>query len=235
MFAIKLDKNNTPKVLGLKTAPLSEKKKNSLERDLRKLNRLYKEIPRPECDRCGGCCDGTKTGNPRVYSIEFLAIMRLLSSPSNRELRKKMFAVSMMNKFLMGKRMKEEYKAMEKPGYREKSYWSVTCPAVDPETKLCLIYEQRPIICRLYGLNRWYKDDKGWIDQKVRVGCDQVKISPRDRTATWNYRTRKSLLERLEQLSRYYYLIETENRIFNSISMMEWFTLHSNCQGVLTN
>lgn len=96
-----------------------------------KLNKVYKSLPSGDCSGCGNCCMESVGTN----LVEFINIYNYLKG--KEELRKKC-----LSKVL-------DYYFLE---YTKKS----PCPFKDEENR-CMIYEVRPLNCRLFG--HWKKDD----------------------------------------------------------------------------
>lgn len=96
-----------------------------------KLNKVYNSLPSGNCSGCGNCC----MESVGINLIEFINIFEYLKG--NNELRKKC-----LSKVL-------DYYFLE---YVKKS----PCPFKD-ENNRCLIYEVRPLNCRLFG--HWKKED----------------------------------------------------------------------------
>lgn len=96
-----------------------------------KLNEVYNSLPSGNCSGCGNCC----MESVGINLIEFINIFEYLKG--NDELRKKC-----LSKVL-------DYYFFE---YIKKS----PCPFKDENNK-CLIYEVRPLNCRLFG--HWKKED----------------------------------------------------------------------------
>lgn len=96
-----------------------------------KLNDVYKSLPSGDCTGCGKCC----MESVGINLVEFLNIYKYLMNKEN--LRKQS-----LSRIL-------DYYFLE---YTEKR----CCPFRD-ENNRCLIYEVRPLNCRLFG--HWKKDD----------------------------------------------------------------------------
>lgn len=96
-----------------------------------KLNNIYDTLPKGKCTGCGNCC----MESVGINLIEFLNIYNYLQD--KEELRKKSIERIM------------DYYFME---FMEKK----SCPFKD-ENNMCLIYEVRPLNCRLFG--HWKKED----------------------------------------------------------------------------
>lgn len=96
-----------------------------------KLNKVYNELPSGNCAGCGNCC----MESVGINLVEFINIYKYLKN--NEDLRKKC-----LDKVL-------DYYFLE---FIEKK----PCPFKD-ENNRCLIYEVRPLNCRLFG--HWKKDD----------------------------------------------------------------------------
>lgn len=96
-----------------------------------KLNNIYDTLPKGKCTGCGNCC----MESMGINLIEFLNIYNYLQDKD--ELRKKSIGRIM------------DYYFME---FMEKK----SCPFKD-ENNMCLIYEVRPLNCRLFG--HWKKED----------------------------------------------------------------------------
>ena len=222
-YAIKLDEQNRPVLEELVTVPLKNKieAETSLDEAISELNHIYQQIPKPSCNRCGNCCDGTTTGNPKMYSIEYLSIMRFLNDPQNKQLKTKMYGTALMGRALLNK-MKKEKPDLEVTWDGVATF----CPAIDEDTKLCLIYEYRPLVCRLYGLGQWHKEkSKGWVRKPGGCGCDQVKIDDDDQTEYWPKDKNKKLYNQIAHLSTYHYLDEIKQEVFKANNISAWFTL----------
>lgn len=98
---------------------------------LDKLNKVYKSLPSGDCAGCGNCC----MESVGINLIEFINIYNYLSDkPSLRNIS--------LNRIL-------DYYFLE---YTKKS----SCPFKD-ENNRCMIYEVRPLNCRLFG--HWKKSD----------------------------------------------------------------------------
>lgn len=96
-----------------------------------RLNNIYATLPSGNCTGCGNCC----MESVGINLIEFINIFEHLKS--NDKLRKKC-----LSKVL-------DYYFLE---FVQKS----SCPFKDKDNR-CLIYEVRPLNCRLFG--HWKKDD----------------------------------------------------------------------------
>ena len=96
-----------------------------------KLNNIYDTLPKGKCTGCGNCC----MESVGINLIEFLNIYNYLQDKD--ELRKKSIGRIMDYYFI---------EFMEKK----------SCPFKD-ENNMCLIYEVRPLNCRLFG--HWKKED----------------------------------------------------------------------------
>ena len=96
-----------------------------------KLNSIYKSLPSGDCKGCGNCC----MESVGINLVEFINIYNYLSE--REELKKKC-----LSKVI-------DYYLLE---YIEKK----PCPFKDDDNR-CLIYEVRPLNCRLFG--HWKKDD----------------------------------------------------------------------------
>ena len=96
-----------------------------------KLNDIYSSLPKGDCSGCGNCC----MESVGINLIEFLNIYRYLSSRD--DLRE-----NSINRII-------DYYFLE---LLKKN----SCPFRD-ENNRCLIYEVRPLNCRLFG--HWKKDD----------------------------------------------------------------------------
>ena len=95
------------------------------------LNKVYESVPNGNCTGCGNCC----MESVGINLIEFINIYHYLSL--DEDLRKKC-----LSKVI-------DYYFLE---YVKKS----PCPFKD-ENNRCLIYEVRPLNCRIYG--HWTKED----------------------------------------------------------------------------
>ena len=96
-----------------------------------KLNGVYNTLPSGDCNGCGSCC----MESVGINLVEFINIFNYLEG--NDELR-----IKCLNKVL-------DYYFLE---YVKKS----PCPFKDDDNR-CMIYEVRPLNCRLFG--HWKKDD----------------------------------------------------------------------------
>ena len=127
-----------------------------------KLNNIYDTLPKGKCTGCGNCC----MESVGINLIEFLNIYNYLQDKD--ELRKKSIGRIM------------DYYFME---FMEKK----SCPFKD-ENNMCLIYEVRPLNCRLFG--HWKKEDynknlkditeKNQQYQNIMKGQDGIEISAQD-------------------------------------------------------
>ncbi len=228
MQGVILDKKNNPVIVRLKTEPVKNKVEAGtlLAGAILKLNQIYRQVPKPYCNSCGECCDGKKTGNPVIYSIEYLNMASFLNSPSNKELRRKIYSEALSGKSLLNRRVAETYaKIKEQPGVERCDRLIPVCPAFDRLSKLCLLYDYRPLICRLYGLDGWYKGLDGWSRKAKLTCCNQFKISEDDRTEHWALDSGDLLVAQLKRLSTYYYADETTGVVFNENEIISWFAL----------
>ena len=103
-------------------------KKNQL---FNKLNNIYDNLPKGECTGCGSCC----MESVGINLIEFLNIYRYLAE--KQELRE--CSIERIVDYYFMELMKKN-----------------SCPFRD-ENNRCLIYEVRPLNCRLFG--HWKKED----------------------------------------------------------------------------
>ncbi|MEG1311320.1 MAG: YkgJ family cysteine cluster protein [Romboutsia sp.] len=98
---------------------------------IEKLNKVYKSLPSGNCSGCGNCC----MESVGINLIEFINVFEYLKN--NEELRKKCLSRVI------------DYYFLE---YIKKN----PCPFKDKNNR-CLIYEVRPLNCRLFG--HWKKED----------------------------------------------------------------------------
>jgi Fe-S-cluster containining protein len=224
IHGIVLDDKNRPVITELMIVSPRDRVKVEapLTEAIIKLNQIYQQVPKPNCNRCGGCCDGTKAGNPVVYSIEYLNIISQLNSPANRELKGRIYGSALMGRALLDRKKKE---IATEPGLKRCDSFLCFCPALDLKTKLCLVYEYRPLICRLYGVEGWSKGPDGWIKPAERVVCEHVEISKDDKTEHWVGGQGRLLFDQLKRLSTYYYFDEAAEELFNKNSITHWFAL----------
>ncbi len=224
MQGIVLDDKNNPIIVELKASPVKNiiKSGKLLEEAVYQLNQIYRQAPKTCCDNCGSCCDGKITGNPWVYSIEYLNITRQLKSPFNKELKRRVSGSAMMGKFMLKKKTHDNTTCCDYSGCSE---YIAICPLFDPRTKLCSMYEFRPLICRLYGLDGWTKGSLGWLKQAGNGVCDKVRIHEDDSTEHWDNASGRSLMRQLKRLSHYYYIDYDGDDLFNSNSILDWLTL----------
>ncbi len=96
-----------------------------------KLNDIYKNLPSGDCTGCGKCC----MESVGINLVEFLNIYKYLK---NRDSLRKQSLSRILDYYFLE--------------YTEKR----CCPFRD-ENNRCLIYEVRPLNCRLFG--HWKKDD----------------------------------------------------------------------------
>ena len=113
-----------------------------------KLNNIYDTLPKGKCTGCGNCC----MESVGINLIEFLNIYNYLQDKD--ELRKKSIGRIM------------DYYFME---FMEKK----SCPFKD-ENNMCLIYEVRPLNCRLFG--HWKKEDYNKNLKDITEKNQQYKI-----------------------------------------------------------
>lgn len=221
MFGIKRDSKNNPVVIELKTVPVEDKvsTSSSVGKKISELNQIYRQVPQTRCNQCGTCCE--KIGVPLVYSIEYLNMMQYLNSPSNKDTKIRIHAIAMKGKALLEQKRKEDGSDNNEINPLMMRW----CPALDPKTRLCSIYESRPLNCRVYGLDRWYKKkSQDWTRETGQSVCFQVKISEEDRTEQWNGKESiNSFYEQLNQLSTYPYIDEEKNTIYNVSPILAWF------------
>ncbi len=97
------------------------------ERVPRQLSFIYSQIPMNNCRRCADCC----FNSPQVYPIEFINIYRSLQSLSEK------------TQITLGNRI-VEYELLSLTTLKNK------CPFLSKRG--CLIYGERPLQCRLFGL-----------------------------------------------------------------------------------
>ncbi|OPJ55938.1 YkgJ family cysteine cluster protein [Alkalithermobacter paradoxus] len=114
---------------------------------LNKLNKIYSTIPSGDCSGCGNCC----MESVGVSYIEFLNIYNYINK--NKDIK-----IKVMNKIL-------DYYFLE---YIKKQ----PCPFKD-ENNRCLIYDVRPLNCRIYG--HWKKEDYEKNYDKVKN--DNINLS----------------------------------------------------------
>jgi len=96
-----------------------------------KLNDIYKSLPSGDCTGCGKCC----MESVGINLVEFLNIYKYLM---NKDSLRKQSLIRILDYYFLE--------------YTEKR----CCPFRD-ENNRCLIYEVRPLNCRLFG--HWKKDD----------------------------------------------------------------------------
>lgn len=96
-----------------------------------RLNKIYKELPSGDCSGCGNCC----MESVGINLIEFINIYNFLEDKPE------------LKKICLDKII--DYYFLE---YIEKK----SCPFKDKDNR-CMIYEVRPLNCRLFG--HWKKED----------------------------------------------------------------------------
>ena len=97
------------------------------EKIARRLDFIYGRVPMNDCQRCADCC----FTSPQVHQLEFLNIYDSLRSLPELEQRR------------LGRKL-VEYEILSLATLKNK------CPFLRQDD--CLIYERRPLQCRLFGL-----------------------------------------------------------------------------------
>lgn len=97
------------------------------ERVARRLDFIYSQVPMNNCRRCADCC----FNSPQVHPIEFLSIYEWLT------------ALPELKQLHLGRKL-IEYELLNLTTLKNK------CPFL--KRLGCLIYERRPLQCRLFGL-----------------------------------------------------------------------------------
>lgn len=119
----------------------------------KKLNDIYSTLPKGDCAGCGNCC----MESVGINLIEFLNIYRYLE----RDKKLKIYSIDKIIDYYFMELMKKN-----------------SCPFRD-ENNRCLIYEVRPLNCRLFG--HWKKEDyntnlKRVIDQNMNYKKDMKNL-----------------------------------------------------------
>lgn len=166
-----------------------------------KLNNIYKSLPSGDCKGCGNCC----MESVGINLVEFINIYNYLNERQN--LKKKCLSRII------------DYYFLE---YTEKR----PCPFKD-ENNRCLIYEVRPLNCRLFG--HWKKDDynknlsnvtkrnieyKEIINNKYGFEINNEVINYRINYCE-DFKPQKDYLDKSERLSFADELMVLDSRIFS--------------------
>ena len=92
------------------------------------LDQLYAELPETRCGCCGRCC----FESPGLFYVEYLRLLELLAARPAEE-----------REALVGNALRELLFSWIEP--------TRTCLFLGGEGR-CTIYDQRPLVCRLFGL-----------------------------------------------------------------------------------
>lgn len=115
------------------------------------LNEIYSELPRTSCKNCASCC---KWGSPPAFFIEYLNMYKFVRDHLH----------SNWESFLT--RSAEYF-------YLELVDTNQTCPFVSEDNK-CLVYEVRPLTCRVYGLLSKREFEMGDRAQGLKFLADKL-------------------------------------------------------------
>lgn len=108
-----------------------------------KLKKIYAQIPKTKCLKCGECCHWYRVAP--VYSVEYFNILNYIKKNFTPDVISKFYAFAKINlgsEQIYGDRKKRPKK------------WR-TCIFLDTQNRTCKIYECRPFVCRFYGLTKF--------------------------------------------------------------------------------
>lgn len=115
------------------------------------LNEIYNELPRTSCKNCASCC---KWGSPPAFFIEYLNMYKYVRD--HLPLHWKSFLTKSAEYF-----------------YLELVDPDQACPFLGEDNK-CLIYQVRPLTCRVYGLLSKKEFSMGDRSQGLRLLADKL-------------------------------------------------------------
>lgn len=173
-------------------------KKESLFEDL---NKLYNKIPSGDCLGCGNCC----IESVGINFVEFLNIYDYINS--NRDIKNKV-----MPKII-------DYYFLE---YTKKA----PCPFKDKNNR-CLIYNVRPLNCRIYG--NWTKNDYEKNYERIKnenlsfankmSKTYGIKVSDEVLNYKINYcedfKPKFKYMSKEERLSLYDYIVSLDSKLYS--------------------
>lgn len=179
---------------------------------LTKLKKIYRQVPKTKCLKCGECCYRYIIND--LYSIEYLNILKHIKEKFTSHEASKFYAFAKMNLGIEQKYRRGNIKRPKK--------WR-PCIFIDEQNKTCKIYEYRPLVCRLWGLNygKNYKNRK-----KSKVPCSNVTLLDKKDKKILNSTMKESLWREIRKLSDYFiFASKREILITKSRNLNSWFLI----------
>lgn len=186
--------------------PLFDKR---TEMKLKKLKRIYQRVPTTKCRKCGECCHWYIVNN--VFSIEYLNISRYIKEKFTPEEITKFCAFAKIN---LG--MQQRYSGNTK---RPKKWRA--CIFLDEQNKTCKIYEVRPLVCRLWGLN--YENSSR---KKSKAPCSDVTLLDKKDKKLLSRTILNSLWKEIGELPDYFIFDSKQGTLITkSQDINNWFLI----------
>ena len=182
------------------------------EEKFAKLKKIYQRIPKTKCLKCGKCCYRYIINN--VHSIEYLNILRYITEKFMPDEISKFYAFAKMNLGIEQRYRKENIKKPKK--------WH-PCIFIDEQNKTCKIYEYRPLVCRVWGLDygKNYSNKK-----KNKIPCSKVTLLDKKDKKLLNPALLKSLWKEIRELSDYFiFTPKREIPIIKAQNLNSWFLI----------
>ena len=189
--------------------PLFDKR---MEIKLKKLKKIYQQVPRTECLKCGECCHWYTVN--KVHSIEYLNILRYIKEKFTPEEISKSYAFAKVNLGIEQKYGSGNIKRPQK--------WR-PCIFIDEQNKTCKIYEVRPLVCRVWGLD-YEKNYNG--RKKSKAPCSNVTLLNKKDKKLLNPTISNSLWRKIKELSDYFISTSKQGTIMTkSQDINNWFLI----------
>jgi len=146
-----------------------------------KLRKVYEKIPSTDCNNCGDCC---RSFSIDLYSVEYQHILKYLI---------KYFSISDLKKIrgLCGMEL-----AIEKRGLTKMRQ----CPFRNEESKVCMINDVKPLVCRQYKCEKVEWTDNSVCSDKKK--CHEMISSFSD--PFFIVRDKEILIFRTNELNRWF-------------------------------
>lgn len=213
--------NGSPQGVDISVAP-SSKRKNVFDRStslkLKKLQKIYDQLPQTTCEMCGGCCCFYET--KAMYSIEYFNIYKYVQENfSSAEIRSfdAQVRINLFKTQEMGRKgVKIEMKDRMRP-----------CIFFDQEKNICGIQSVKPLVCRTYGMT--FGETQQKRKKKDKSFCSKAVVANKKDAVLLKKINPQLLYQEVAALSKNYAIIGAKGKdlsLIKSQDLERWFMVN---------